>query len=156
MHLTSKGRYAVTALVDVALHEREGAVSLADISARQNIPISYLGHLLAQMSKHGLVNSQRGPGGGYHLAKSGDQISLADIINAVEEKIDNTRCGGNLNCQNNEICLTHALWVDLNSRLDDMFSGIRLYDVISQGGVRSVAKRQDRLMAINNDSTSTA
>lgn len=156
MHLTTKGRYAITALADVALHEERGAVSLSAIATRQNIPVSYLGHLLAQMSKCGLVISQRGPGGGYRLGKSHNQISLADIINAVEEKIDNTRCGGQQNCQNNEVCLTHALWEDLNARFDGVFSGIRLFDIISQSRVRSVAERQDRLMEINPAPVSTA
>ncbi len=156
MHLTTRGRYAITALADVALHEGQGAVSLSAIATRQNIPLSYLGHLLAQMSKCGLVSSQRGPGGGYRLGRSHDQISLADIINAVEEKVDNTRCGGQQNCQNNEVCLTHALWEDLNDRFDSVFNGIRLFDIISQSRVRSVAKRQDRLLEINAGSANTA
>lgn len=144
MRLTTKGRYAITALIDLALHQGGGAIPLSDIAARQDIPISYLGHLFARMSKGGLVNAQRGPGGGYRLAKSSDRISLSDIIAVVEERIDNTRCGGQQNCQNNRMCLTHALWEDLNVRIEGMLEGISLSDVVTSRQVLSVAARQDR------------
>ena len=146
MKLTAKTKYAVTAMADLLLHANQGFISLSDISARQNISVSYLGHLFADMAKSKLVESQRGPGGGYRLSKNANQISLADIIISIDEGIDNRRCAGKQNCQNNEICLTHSLWEEINQRVKNVFSQIYLSDVIEYKNVTSVMLRQDKLM----------
>src|SRR5690554_6257992 len=116
MRLTTKGRYAVTALLDIALHNDEGPISLADISSRQEISLSYLKQLFAKLRKSGLVSSVRGPGGGYQLAREIDQIYIAEIISAVDENVDATSCGGESDCQGGLTCLTHYLWVDLSEQ----------------------------------------
>ena len=117
MKLTSKGRYAVTAMLDVALHANVGAVPLADISERQEISLSYLEQLFARLRKNGLVSSVRGPGGGYLLGRDSSKISVGDVINAVDESVDATRChGATGGCQSGMRCLTHTLWSDLSTR----------------------------------------
>ena len=107
MRLTTKGRYAVTAMLDLALHEDFGPVSLTDISRRQGISLSYLEQLFLRLRKYGLIASARGPGGGYRLQQSGADISVAEVIRAVDEQVDATRCGGHRNCQAEQRCLTH-------------------------------------------------
>ena len=106
MRLTTKGRYAVTAMLDLALHSGSGPISLADISSRQEISLSYLEQLFAKLRRSNLVNSVRGPGGGYLLSRDTDQIFVAEIIDAVNESVDATGCGGNSDCQQGETCLT--------------------------------------------------
>ena len=121
MKLTSKGRYAVTAILDIALHAGTDPVCLADISERQNISLSYLEQLFAKLRRGGLVKSVRGPGGGYRLALPADQISIGMVISAVNENINVTRCLGKGNCQGGVECLTHSLWQDLSDRITDFF-----------------------------------
>ena len=143
MKLSTKGRYAVTAMMDLAIHDREGPVTLADISNCQGISLSYLEQLFAKLRQSGLVEGVRGPGGGYRLGKPSNQISVADIVIAVDESLDNTRCQGNENCDNGERCLTHKLWNDLSERLFEFLDGITLSEFISQPEIRKIAHRQD-------------
>ena len=118
MRLTSKGRYAVTAMLDVTIHASHGPVSLADISERQGISLSYLEQLFSKLRKYGLVNSIRGPGGGYRLGRCSAEIAIADIIIAVNESVDATKCQGKGNCQGGQQCITHSLWEDLSERIE--------------------------------------
>ncbi len=143
MRLTSKGRYAVTAMLDVALHASAGPVPLADISIRQEISLSYLEQLFARLRKHGLVSSVRGPGGGYQLGKDAHKISVSEVISAVDESVDATRCQGKSDCQGGAKCLTHSLWSDLSNRIEDFLTQITLGELVSQHEIQSVAKRQD-------------
>ncbi len=143
MKLSTKGRYAVTAMMDLAIHDREGPVTLADISNCQGISLSYLEQLFAKLRQSGLVEGVRGPGGGYRLGKPSNQISVADIVVAVDESLDNTRCKGNQDCDNGERCLTHKLWNDLSERLYEFLDGITLSEFISQPEIRKIARRQD-------------
>ncbi|MCG8673609.1 MAG: Fe-S cluster assembly transcriptional regulator IscR [Pseudomonadales bacterium] len=145
MRLTTKGRYAVTALLDLALHARKGPVSLADISERQEISISYLEQLFAKLRKNGLVKSVRGPGGGYRLSRAADEIFVAEVIDAVDESIDVTRCEGRGDCQGGERCLTHELWMDLSCQIHKFLSGISLQALVDRSEIRKVAERQDNL-----------
>src|SRR5690606_34674770 len=142
MRLTTKGRYAVTAMLDLALHADEGPVSLADISERQGISISYLEQLFAKLRRRHLVSSVRGPGGGYRLSRDSDDIDVASVIAAVDESVDATRCGGNGDCQDGHICLTHHLWCDLSDQIQDFLSHITLGELVSRNEVRQVAERQ--------------
>ena len=144
MKLTTKGRYAVTAMLDLALHAQKGPVSLADISERQGISISYLEQLFSKLRKNELVSSVRGPGGGYRLSRDGNQIFVAQIIDAVDEKVDVTRCMGNGNCQDGETCLTHDLWQDLSMQLHNFLSDISVQSLVDRAEIRKVADRQDR------------
>ena len=146
MKLSTKGRYAVTAMFDIAIHNGDGPVSLSDISDRQGISLSYLEQLFARMRRHGLVVSTRGPGGGYSLAHPANEIAIADIILAVDENVDATRCGGNADCQNQQRCLTHELWEDLSSQIHSFLSQISLSDAINRQRVSEVAARQDRML----------
>jgi len=145
MKLTSKGRYAVTAMLDVAIHAASGPVPLADISERQGISLSYLEQLFSRLRKHGLVNSVRGPGGGYRLGKCSAQIAIADVIGAVDESVNATKCSGKGNCQGGSQCLTHSLWEDLSNRITDFLQGITLSELVENHEVQSVSKRQDSL-----------
>ena len=142
MRLTTKGRYAVTAMLDLALREGNGPISLADISERQGISLSYLEQLFTKLRRSGLVKSTRGPGGGYSLSRSADEIAVAEVITAVDEKVDSTRCGGLGNCQDDERCLTHDLWTDLSDQIYTFLSGITLGNLVSRQGVQEVAHRQ--------------
>lgn len=144
MRLTTKGRYAVTAMLDLALHYTQGPITLADISQRQGISLSYLEQLFSKLRKHGLVDSTRGPGGGYRLSRKAYEIAVAEVIAAVDEKVDATRCGGKSNCQGDERCLTHELWSDLSTQIYDFLSGISLGQLVERQEVREVAERQDR------------
>ncbi len=143
MKLTTKGRYAVTAMLDLALHAKESPVPLADISRRQGISLSYLEQLFAKLRRHELVKSARGPGGGYRLNRPADDIPVVDVINAINENVDVTRCGGLGNCQENEPCLTHDLWMDLSERIHEFLAGISLGDLVNRRGVQMARARQD-------------
>ena len=143
MRLTTKGRYAVTAMLDLALHDERGLVTLADIADRQGISLSYLEQLFALLRRRGLVKSTRGPGGGYRLARVGADIAVADVITAVDESVDATRCGGKENCQGEARCLTHDLWQDLSQQIHEFLSDIDLAELVERRRVREVANRQD-------------
>ncbi|MFV2030914.1 MAG: Fe-S cluster assembly transcription factor [Gammaproteobacteria bacterium] len=143
MRLSTKGRYAVTAMMDIALHEKLGPVTLAEISQCQGISLSYLEQLFSKLRKEGLVEGVRGPGGGYRLAKSADQISVADIIQSVDERLDMTKCGGKGNCSNGEKCLTHQLWFDLSCKLYKFLSGIKLAQYVNRPEISELVKKQD-------------
>lgn len=142
MRLTTKGRYAVTAMLDLALNARQGPVSLADISGRQGISISYLEQLFAKLRRRELVISVRGPGGGYRLGAEPSNIDVAAVIGAVDESVDATRCGGEGDCQEGETCLTHYLWMDLSERIQAFLGDISLQDLVARREVQSVAQRQ--------------
>ncbi len=143
MKLTTKGRYAVTAMLDLALRYDKGAVTLADIARRQGISLSYLEQLFAKLRRSGLVDSVRGPGGGYTLAMEPSKVSVAEIIVAINENIDATRCGGEKNCHGDETCLTHQLWEDLSIRIHEFLNGITLGDLVNKPHVQEVASRQE-------------
>jgi len=145
MRLTTKGRYAVTAMLDLAVHATKGPITLADISQRQGISLSYLEQLFSKLRKKDLVASARGPGGGYRLSRNAGEINVADVISAVDEKVDATRCAGQGNCQNGEECLTHQLWTDLSDQLYDFLQGISLGQLVDNRSVQDVAARQDSL-----------
>ncbi|MDO8268359.1 MAG: Fe-S cluster assembly transcriptional regulator IscR [Moraxellaceae bacterium] len=145
MRLTTKGRYAVTAMLDLALNAQQGPVSLADISERQSISVSYLEQLFAKLRKGGLVASMRGPGGGYQLARGSHEIYVAEIIDAVDERVDATRCGGQGDCQQGVTCLTHELWSDLSNQLHAFLESINLQELVDRREVRVVALRQSQL-----------
>ncbi|MEM7407762.1 MAG: Fe-S cluster assembly transcriptional regulator IscR [Pseudomonadota bacterium] len=150
MRLTTKGRYAVTAMLDLAMHHDQGPVSLADIATRQGISLSYLEQLFSQLRKRGLVVSTRGPGGGYQLGQRATDIVVSDVIAAVDESVDATRCGGKENCQADARCLTHDLWVDLSSRIHTFLSEVDLGQLVERSRVREVAARQDQIeVALN-------
>ena len=144
MKLTTKGRYAVTAMLDLALHYEQGAVTLSEIANRQGISLSYLEQLFAKLRRSGLVDSVRGPGGGYNLALQPSKISIAEIVIAINENIDATRCAGEKNCHGEERCLTHYLWEDLSKRIHEFLSGITLADLVSRPAVQEVARRQEQ------------
>ena len=143
MRLTSKGRYAVTAMLDVALHSHTGPVPLADISERQGISLSYLEQLFSRLRKHELVASVRGPGGGYLLGKTADAIAVGAVITAVDESVDATKCQGKEGCQGGERCLTHALWRDLSERISDFLNSITLAELVNNQEILAVADRQN-------------
>lgn len=143
MRLTTKGRYAVTAMLDLALHSDQGPVSLADISTRQRISLSYLEQLFARLRHFKLVKSVRGPGGGYRLMGNTADISIAQVVDAVSESLDATRCEGKGNCQDGEVCLTHHLWEDLSSQIHRFLSDITLADLVARNDIQSVRLRQD-------------
>ncbi|ORM67152.1 Fe-S cluster assembly transcriptional regulator IscR [Pantoea rwandensis] len=143
MRLTSKGRYAVTAMLDVALHSNEGPVPLADISERQGISLSYLEQLFSRLRKHGLVASVRGPGGGYLLGKASDAIAVGAVITAVDESVDATKCQGKEGCQGGERCLTHVLWRDLSERISEFLNNITLAELVNNQEILDVADRQN-------------
>jgi len=144
MRLTSKGRYAVTAMLDVALNSESGPVPLADISERQGISLSYLEQLFSRLRKNGLVASVRGPGGGYLLGKEAGSIAVGEVISAVDESVDATRCQGLGDCHAGDTCLTHHLWCDLSLQIHEFLSGISLADLVTRREVQEVAQRQDQ------------
>ena len=146
MRLTTKGRYAVTAMLDLALHESFGPVNLMDISKRQGISLAYLEQLFLRLRKEGLITSSRGPGGGYRLQQPRSDISVADVIRAVDEQVDATRCGGHKNCQADQRCLTHDLWEDLSLHITNFLSDISLSDLVQQRSVKQVSARQDHVL----------
>lgn len=130
MRLTTKGRFAVTAMIDLAMQQRTDPVTLAEISQRQKISLSYLEQLFAKLRRRALVDSTRGPGGGYSLAKDMAQMSVADIILAVDEPIDATQCRGKENCQDDKKCITHDLWAKLNEHILDYLGGVTLRQLV--------------------------
>jgi Rrf2 family iron-sulfur cluster assembly transcriptional regulator len=139
MRLTTKGRFAVTAMLDLALHGDEGPVALASISERQKISLSYLEQLFGKLRRRSLVESVRGPGGGYNLARTAAQVSVADIVRAVEEPIDSTQCGGRENCHDNHRCMTHDLWEELNSTVYGFLEGVTLAQLVERQRTKPVA-----------------
>ena len=143
MRLTTRGRYAVTAMLDLAVHHEHGPIALADIAGRQGISLAYLEQLFARLRKHGLVQSARGPGGGYRLGRVAEAISIAEVIHSVDEGVDATRCKGLKNCQGSERCLTHDLWEDLSRRIEEFLRDITLGELVATQSVRSVSARQD-------------
>ena len=152
MRLTTRGRYAVTAMLDLTLHTKGGPVSLADISDRQSISLSYLEQLFSRLRQNDLVSSVRGPGGGYYLARSSDSIYVAQIIDAVNESIDTTNCQGKGNCQAGETCLTHHLWHDLSQQIHSFLSSISLADLVAKLDVQAVAQRQiEQLLVLDEN-----
>ena len=139
MRLTTKGRFAVTAMIDLALRSHSGPVALAAISQRQQISLSYLEQLFGKLRRHELVESTRGPGGGYSLGRAADDITVADIIVAVDEPIDATGCGGKENCMGDDVgrCMTHDLWTNLNRRMFDYLDSVTLGGLVSQQHART-------------------
>ena len=150
MRLTTKGRYAVTAMLDLALHNNQGPVSLADISQRQAISLSYLEQLFAKLRKSSLVHSIRGPGGGYELNRRSETIYIAQIIDAVNESVDTTKCRGAGDCQGGETCLTHHLWEDLSDQIHVFLESISLADLVMKNEVKKIAENQDRKQVLVN------
>ena len=139
MRLTTKGRFAVTAMLDVALHATAGPVTLGAVAERQKISLSYLEQLFGKLRRRQLVESVRGPGGGYHLAREASAISVADIVRAVEEPLDSTQCGGRENCRENQRCMTHDLWEELNSTVYGFLSTVKLSQLVEKQRTRPVA-----------------
>lgn len=135
MRLTTKGRFAVTAMIDLAMRHGQGPVTLAGISDRQRISLSYLEQLFGKLRRHALVDSVRGPGGGYCLARELETISVADIIQAVDEPIDATKCGGMGNCHDDLPCMTHDLWTNLNVKIFDYLQSVNLAQLVAAQGV---------------------
>jgi Rrf2 family transcriptional regulator, iron-sulfur cluster assembly transcription factor len=132
MRLTTKGRFAVTAMIDLAMRQHSGPVTLAGISQRQKISLSYLEQLFGKLRRHELVESTRGPGGGYSLARSLREVSVADIIFAVDEPLDATQCAGQENCLDTGPCMTHQLWATLNAKMLEFLDSVNLQDMVDQ------------------------
>ena len=141
MRLTTKGRFAVTAMIDLAMHHGSGPVTLAEISGRQKISLSYLEQLFGKLRRHQLVESVRGPGGGYCLAKDMGAVSVTEIILAVDEPIDATQCGGKENCHDDGKCLTHDLWAALNERIFDYLGAVSLRQLVDAQKAKEAAKQ---------------
>jgi Rrf2 family iron-sulfur cluster assembly transcriptional regulator len=148
MRLTTKGRFAVTAMVDLAMRQSRGPVTLAAISERQHISLSYLEQLFGKLRRRKLVSSVRGPGGGYNLALPAASISVADIVTAVDEPLDATQCGGKENCADDKRCMTHDLWATLNTKMHEYLSSVSLADLVEHQSGKHVAvlhwRTQDR------------
>ena len=143
MKLTTKGRYAVTAMLDLALHTDVAPVSLAEISSRQEISLSYLEQLFARLRRRNLVVSIRGPGGGYRLGREPEAVFVSDVVDAVNESLDTTRCKNRGDCQNGEMCLTHHLWSDLSDQIHQFLSEISLADLMKKREIQVVSARQN-------------
>jgi len=139
MRLTTKGRFAVTAMVDLAMRQSRGPVTLAAISERQHISLSYLEQLFGKLRRHSLVTSVRGPGGGYNLARAAGEISVAEIVKAVDEPLDATQCGGKENCHDERRCMTHDLWATLNEKMHEYLSSVSLGDLVAHQSGKPVA-----------------
>ncbi|GIK26378.1 MAG: Fe-S cluster assembly transcriptional regulator IscR [Betaproteobacteria bacterium] len=139
MRLTTKGRFAVTAMIDLAQRQSNGPVTLAGISERQKISLSYLEQLFGKLRRHHIVASVRGPGGGYRLARGMNEVSVADIIAAVDEPLDATNCGGRENCQDEQRCMTHDLWTNLNKRMHEYLASVSLFDLVNQPKAKAIA-----------------
>ena len=144
MRLTTKGRFAVTAMIDVAMHNGDGPVTLAGVAERQKISLSYLEQLFGKLRRAGLVDSVRGPGGGYNLARAPEGVSVADIITAVDEPIDATQCGGKENCLDDKRCMTHELWANLNAHIFSFLSSVSLEQLVRQQDKADVSVLQDQ------------
>jgi Rrf2 family iron-sulfur cluster assembly transcriptional regulator len=151
MKLTTKGRYAVTAMLDLALHATAGPVSLSEIAGRQELSLSYLEQLFVKLRRNSLVISHRGPGGGYRLNHSQSDISIAEIIAAVDESVDATHCAGKSDCQEGDTCLTHHLWIDLTEQIHGFLKGISLADLVNRKEIKQVSQRQDNKVDAAND-----
>jgi len=150
MRLTTKGRYAVTAMLDLTIHADGKPVSLSEISERQSISLSYLEQLFSRLRQSELVSSVRGPGGGYRLGRSSEDIYIAQIIEAVNESVDTTNCQGKGDCQGGEICLTHALWDELTAEIHNFLNGISLAHLMARRDVKNIAQRQvDQLLILS-------
>jgi len=143
MRLTTKGRFAVTAMVDLAMRHARGPVTLAAISERQHISLSYLEQLFGKLRRHRLVSSVRGPGGGYNLALPADRVTVADIVSAVDEPLDATQCGGKENCLDDRRCMTHDLWATLNKKMHEYLSSVSLADLVEHQNGKHVAVLHD-------------
>ncbi|TEU27349.1 Rrf2 family transcriptional regulator [Alkanindiges illinoisensis] len=143
MRLTTRGRYAVTALLDLALQPADQTITLAEIAARQSISVAYLEQLFAKLKRQGLVSSVRGANGGYRLARSAHDIAVLEIIEAVNESVDATRCDHKGNCQNGAMCLTHDLWQDLSNHIEHYLAGITLASLVERKNVQAVVLRQN-------------
>ena len=146
MKLSTKGRYSVTAMLDLAIHDKAGPVTLGDISQCQGISLSYLEQLFSSLRKSGLVKGVRGPGGGYRLAKPASEISIAQIITAVDESVDITNCHGKGDCQGGERCLTHELWADLSDRLYNFLDNITLAQFVDRPGIPELSMKRDQII----------
>ena len=144
MRLTTKGRFAVTAMVDLAMRQTRGPVTLAAISERQHISLSYLEQLFGKLRRRKLVSSVRGPGGGYRLAQPMPSITVADIVIAVDEPHDATQCGGKENCADDKRCMTHELWATLNKKMHEYLSSVSLADLVAQQAAKPVAVLHDK------------
>lgn len=159
MRLTTKGRFAVTAMIDLALRETHGPVTLAGINQRQKISLSYLEQLFGKLRRFNIVESTRGPGGGYTLARKPEAVSIADIIVAVDEPLDATQCGGKGNCHSDEEnhgrCMTHDLWANLNSKMVEYLSSVSLKDLVQQQEGRGIVLHDLRPKKIKIESVKT-
>ena len=153
MRLTTKGRFAVTAMIDVAMHNGDGPVTLAGVAERQKISLSYLEQLFGKLRRAGLVDSVRGPGGGYNLARASNGVSVADIITAVDEPIDATQCGGKENCHDDRRCMTHELWANLNVHIFSFLSSVTLEQLVRQQDKKDVAVLQDQRAGKKSEAT---
>lgn len=154
MRLTTKGRFAVTAMIDLAQRQANGPVTLAGISDRQKISLSYLEQLFGKLRRHQIVASVRGPGGGYRLARGLGEVTVADIITAVDEPLDATQCGGRENCADEHRCMTHDLWTNLNKRMYEYLASVSLHDLVSQQKPKAPATAvltDDRMRAGRRD-----
>jgi Rrf2 family iron-sulfur cluster assembly transcriptional regulator len=147
MRLTTKGRFAVTAMVDLAMRQTRGPVTLAAISERQHISLSYLEQLFGKLRRHKLVSSVRGPGGGYNLAQPPQNITVAEIISAVDEPLDATQCGGKENCHDEKRCMTHDLWTRLNEKMHEYLASVTLADLVAHQNGKQVAVLNDWRLA---------
>ncbi len=159
MRLTTKGRFAVTAMIDLAQRQANGPVTLAGISERQKISLSYLEQLFGKLRRHSIVASVRGPGGGYRLARGMNEVSVADIIAAVDEPLDATNCGGRENCADEQRCMTHDLWTNLNKRMHEYLASVSLQDLVNQPKAKAVAASiamDDRLRPLRRDSVAVS
>lgn len=157
MRLTTRGRYAVTAMLDLAINSQESPVTLTEIAARQVISLSYLEQLFACLRKASLVQGVRGPGGGYQLKQLPEKISVARIIEAVNEPLDSTKCGGEANCQNESECLTHDLWMGLGEHMYDYLSRVTLSDLLLKGKARrDEILTGESVVTLNNSKSVTA
>lgn len=146
MRLTAKGRYAVTAMLDLSVNYDLGSITLADISERQSISLSYLEQLFSKLRKHDLVSSARGPGGGYKLSRPAVDITVFDVICAVDERIDSTACKGKNDCRDGEMCLSHHLWCSLSTQIQSYLEGITLGQVLTD---YQKSKTEDKKIHIN-------
>jgi Rrf2 family transcriptional regulator, iron-sulfur cluster assembly transcription factor len=144
MRLTTKGRFAVTAMVDLAMRQTRGPVTLAAISERQHISLSYLEQLFGKLRRRKLVTSVRGPGGGYRLAQPMHGVTVAEIVTAVDEPMDATQCGGKENCKDDKRCMTHDLWANLNKKMHEYLSSVSLGDLVAQQADKPVAVLHDK------------
>ena len=151
MRLTTKGRFAVTAMLDIALHHGKGPVTLAGISQRQRISLSYLEQLFGRLRRHSLVDSVRGPGGGYTIARDLDKLSVANIIKAVDEPIDATQCGGKENCRDEGRCMTHELWSTLNDKMYEYLESVKLSDLVARQRAAEAKAASEKTIKVIQD-----